>query len=54
MNEDLLVTTGLGAMNIKAKDEYDAETVRQSLRMIERSLIVWIVIIAIFTLGALI
>jgi AmpE protein len=54
VNEDLLVTTGLGAMNIKAKDEYDAETVRQSLRMIERALIVWIVIIAIFTLGVLI
>ena len=53
-NEDMLVATGLGAMNIKTNEEYDAETVRHSLRMIERSLIVWIVIIAIFTLGALV
>jgi AmpE protein len=51
-NQDLLISSGLGAMGLDADGESDAEEARQVLRMIERSLVVWLVVIAIFTLGA--
>jgi len=52
-NQDLLIASGLGAMDVDANASADAEEARQVLRLIDRSLIVWLVIIAIFTLGAL-
>ncbi len=51
-NQDLLITTGLGAMELDPDGESDSQEARQVLRMIDRSLIIWLVIIAIFTLGA--
>jgi AmpE protein len=53
-NQDLLISTGFGAMNINPEATGDEEEARQVLRLIDRSLIVWLVVIAIFTLGALI
>ena len=51
-NQDLLIATGFGAMNINPDAPGDEEEARQVLRMIDRSLIVWLVVIAIFTLGS--
>lgn len=51
-NQDLLIATGIGAMGFKQDDESDDEQARQVLVMIDRSLIVWLVITAIFTLGS--
>lgn len=51
-NQDLLISTGVAAMDFDPDGESDQEDARVVLRMIERSLIVWIVVIAIFTLGA--
>ena len=53
-NQDLLIVSGLGAMDINSDASADAEEAYQVLRLIDRSLIVWLVVIAIFTLGALI
>ncbi len=53
-NQDLLIMSGLAAMDINPDTPADAEQARQTLRLIDRSLIVWIVVIAIFTLGTLI
>ena len=53
-NQDLLIASGLGAMDLDLNAIADAEEAHQVLRLIERSLIVWLVVIAIFTLGALI
>lgn len=51
-NQDLLISSGVGAMGLDPEGESDPEEARQVLRMIDRSLIVWLVIIAIFTLGS--
>ena len=51
-NQDLLISTGIGAMGLDPEGESDVEEARQVLRMIDRSLIVWLVLIAIFTLGS--
>jgi AmpE protein len=48
---ELLIATGLAAMNLTATASGDFEEARHILRMIERTLVIWLVIIAIFTLG---
>ncbi|MSP52997.1 MAG: hypothetical protein EXR81_01930 [Gammaproteobacteria bacterium] len=50
-SRELLIATGLGAMDLTATTSGDFEEARSLLRMIERSLIIWLVVIAIFTLG---
>ena len=50
-SRELLIATGLGAMNLTATASGDFEEARHILRMIERTLIIWLVVIAIFTLG---
>ena len=54
-NQDLLINTGLGAMNLPIDDENETavpEEPRNVLRLVDRSLVAWLVIVAIFTLGA--
>ena len=53
-NQDLLIASGLAALDVNPEAPADAEEARQVLRLIDRSLIVWLAVIAIFTLGALI
>jgi AmpE protein len=50
-SRELLIATGLGAMSLTPNQSGDFEEARQILRLIERALIMWLVIIAIFTLG---
>ena len=50
-SRELLIAAGLGAMNLTPAVAGDLEEARQTLKMIERALIAWLVIIAIFTLG---
>lgn len=50
-NRELLATTGLAAMNADMNVTPDFEEARGMLRLIERTLVVWLIVIAIFTLG---
>lgn len=50
-NRQLLIATGLGAMNLNREKNGDIEEARQVLRLIDRSLVIWVVLITIFTLG---
>lgn len=50
-NRELLITTGLAAMNAEANVAPNFEEARGILRLIERTSVVWLVVIAIFTLG---
>jgi AmpE protein len=53
-NTTVLVKTGLAAcgFDIDSENQADIEETRSVLRMIERATVVWLAIIAIFTLGA--
>lgn len=53
-NQDLLIASGFGAADIDPKADGDAEEAYQVLRMVDRALIVWLIVIAILTLGKLI
>jgi AmpE protein len=50
-NQDLLVATGYNALHIDEVGPSDVEAVRKILRLIERSIIVWLGVLLIFTLG---
>ncbi len=50
-NQDLLIASGLGAMDIDPQKPGDAEEAQQVLRMVDRALIVWLIVITIFTIG---
>ncbi len=55
-SRDLLIAVGMSAMEVDVSDvsKADKEEVRNTIRMTDRALIVWLVVVAIFTLGALI
>ena len=50
-SRDLLIASGLGATDVDPDAPGDVEEGYQVLRMVERALIVWLVVIAILTLG---
>jgi membrane protein required for beta-lactamase induction len=53
-NHHFLEAVGRGAMEIHPHTDIDRKVLLQSLKMVERSFIVWLIIIAIFTLGNII
>jgi AmpE protein len=50
-NQSLLIESGMGAMDFSDDKALDVEDARQVVQLIDRSFIVWLVMLAIFTLG---